>query len=164
VAVIVRDATAEDWPAIWAFQRQIVAAGDTFAYDPRMTEAEAKAMWMMPSPDRTVVAVADDGTMLGSANYHRNRPGPGSHVASANFMVDPAHWGKGVGRALCEEGLAWARGQGYRGMQFNAVAATNTRAIALYQSLGFEIVGTVPGAFKHPTEGYVGLVVMYRAL
>jgi RimJ/RimL family protein N-acetyltransferase len=129
-----------------------------------MTEAEAKAMWMMPSPDRTVVAGAEDGTKLGSANYHRNRPGPGSHVASANFMVDPAHWGKGVGRALCEEGLAWARGQGYRGMQFNAVAATNTRAIALYQSLGFEIVGTVPGAFKHPTEGYVGLVVMYRAL
>jgi L-amino acid N-acyltransferase YncA len=162
--VIVRDATAEDWPATWSFMSQIVAAGDTFAYDEGMTEAEARAMWLMGPPDRTVVAVAEDGTVLGSANYHQNRPGPGSHVASANFMVDPAHWGNGVGRALCQEAIAWARDQGYRGMQFNAVAESNTRAIALYESLGFELIGTVPEAFKHPTQGYVGLCVMYRPL
>jgi RimJ/RimL family protein N-acetyltransferase len=162
--VIVRDATQDDWPAIWSFMRQIVAAGDTFTYDPAMTEAQARAMWLMPPPDRTVVAVDSKGTVLGSANYHRNRPGPGSHVASANFMVDPAHWGNGVGRALCQEAIAWARDQGYRGMQFNAVAESNTRAIALYESLGFELIGTVPEAFKHPTQGYVGLCVMYRPL
>jgi len=162
--VIVRDATAEDWPAIWSFMSQIVAAGDTFTYDEAMTEAGARAMWLMPPPDRTVVAVDDDGTVLGSGNYHRNRPGPGSHVSSANFMVDPAHWGKGVGRTLCEEALDWAKRQGYRAMQFNAVAGSNTRAISLYESLGFETVGTVPEAFKHPTLGYVGLCVMYRRL
>jgi RimJ/RimL family protein N-acetyltransferase len=162
--VIVRDATPEDWPAIWAFMAQIVQAGDTFAYDEDMSEEEARAMWLMDPPDRTVVAVADDQAILGSANYHRNRPGPGSHVASANFMVDPAHWGKGTGRALCEEGLAWAKRQGYKAMQFNAVAESNTRAIGLYEELGFETVGTVPEAFKHPTLGYVGLCVMYRRL
>jgi L-amino acid N-acyltransferase YncA len=162
--VIIRDATPEDWPAIWSFVSQIVAAADTFTYDPAMTEADAREMWLMDPPDRTVVAVGEDGTVLGSANYHRNRPGPGSHVASANFMIDPAHWGKGVGRALCQEALDWARGQGYRAMQFNAVAESNTRAIALYRSLGFEIVGTVPEAFNHPTEGYVGLCVMHRPL
>jgi RimJ/RimL family protein N-acetyltransferase len=162
--VIVRDATSEDWPAIWAFMAPIVRAGDTFTYDPAMSEQEARDMWLMDRPDRTVVAVVDDQRVLGSANYHRNRPGPGAHVASANFMVDPAHWGEGAGRALCEEGLDWAKRQGYRAMQFNAVAESNTRAIALYESLGFETVGTVPEAFEHPTLGYVGLCVMYRRL
>jgi RimJ/RimL family protein N-acetyltransferase len=161
----VRDATADDWSAIWPFVRQIVAAGDTFPYDEHMGEGEARAMGLMDPPGRTVVAVdPGDGTILGSANMHPNREGPGSHVASASFMVDPAHWGKGVGRALCEEALEWARDQGYRAMQFNAVAESNTRAIALYRSLGFEIVGTVPEAFRHPAEGYVGLCVMYRRL
>ena len=139
---------------------RIVQAADTFAYDPEMTEAEAESLWMV---DRTVVAT-DDGQVVGTANMYANRQGPGSHVASASFMVDPSHWGKGAGRALCDEALDWARRQGFKGMQFNAVAATNTRAIALYESLGFDIVGTVPGAFKHPSEGYVGLCVMYRAL
>jgi GNAT superfamily N-acetyltransferase len=139
---------------------RIVRAAETFAYDPDMTEAEAKAIWMV---DRTVVAV-DGDQVVGTANMYANRPGPGSHVASASFMVDPDRWGKGTGRVLCQEALKWAKEQGYRGMQFNAVAATNTRAIALYESLGFDIVGTVPGAFEHPTEGYVGLCVMYRAL
>jgi GNAT superfamily N-acetyltransferase len=129
--VIVRDATPEDWPAIWAFMAPIVQAGDTFTYDPAMSEQEARAMWLV---DRTVVA------------------------------VEPGGWGKGVGRALCEEGLNWAKRQGYRAMQFNAVAESNARAIALYESLGFETVGTVPEAFEHPTLGYVGLCVMYRRL
>ena len=159
--MIVRDATPEDWPAIWAFVAQIVQAGDTFTYDPAMTEAEAKAIWLV---DRTVVAVEPGELVVGTANMYANRPGPGSHVASGSFMVDPAHRGKGVGRALCEEALAWAKREGYRAMQFNAVAESNTGAIALYESLGFETVGTVPEAFEHPTKGYVGLCVMYRPL
>jgi RimJ/RimL family protein N-acetyltransferase len=160
-ALIVRDVTAEDWPAIWSFMSPIVKAADTFPYDPAMTEAEAKAIWLV---DRTVVAVEPGGRVVGTANMYANRPGPGSHVASGSFMVDPAHWGKGVGRVLCEEGLDWAKRQGYRAMQFNAVAESNTRAIALYESLGFETIGTVPEAFEHPTLGYVGLCVMYRRL
>jgi RimJ/RimL family protein N-acetyltransferase len=162
--VLVRDATPEDWPAIWPFLRQIVRAGETFAYDPDMDEAEARALWLVDGPGRTSIAVDSDGTILGSANMYANRPGPGSHVASASFMVDPAHWGKGVARALCEDALAWACDQGFRAMQFNAVAETNDRAIALYESLGFEVVGTVPDAFRHPTQGYVGLLVMHRPL
>src|SRR4051794_21522413 len=116
------------------------------------------------APARTVIAVHDDGTVLGSANMYANRPGPGSHVASASFMVDPRASGHGVGRALGEDALAWARAGGFRAMQFNAVVETNTRAVALWSSLGFEIIGTVPEAFRHPTDGYVGLHVMYRRL
>jgi GNAT superfamily N-acetyltransferase len=159
----VRDATPEDWPKIWPFFREIVAAGETFAYDTQMDESTAKAMWLVDSPGRTVVAV-DGETILGSASMYPNHQGPGSHVASASFMVDPAHWGRGVGRVLCEDALEWARDQGFLAMQFNAVAESNTRAIALYRSLGFEVLATIPEGFRHPTEGYVGLCVMYRGL
>jgi L-amino acid N-acyltransferase YncA len=161
---MVRDATPADWPGIWPFLREIVRAGETFAYDPEMTEEEARAAWMVGLPGRTSVAVDDDGTVLGTASMYANRPGPGSHVASASFMVDPARHGKGVGRELCEDMIAWARSKGFRAIQFNAVAETNTGAVKLYRSLGFEVIGTVPEAFLHPTDGYVGLHVMHLAL
>jgi GNAT superfamily N-acetyltransferase len=157
----IRTATDADWPAIWPFLHAIVAAGDTFAYDPAMDEPTARSLWLVPPPGRATVAVAVDGAVLGTANMYANRPGPGAHVASGNVMVDPAHRRRGVGRALLSEALGWAREQRFHGMQFNAVAASNAGAVQLYESLGFTIVGTVPGAFEHPGEGYVGLHVMY---
>ena len=143
---------------------EVVRAGDTFTFDPAMTESTAREMWLLPSPGRTVVAAAGDGAVLGTAKMNPNQAGPGAHVASASYMVAAAHRGRGVGRALVAHTIDWAREAGYRGIQFNAVAASNARAIHLYESLGFEIVGTVPEAFLHPTQGYVGLHVMYRAL
>lgn len=160
----IRDATVDDWPAIWPFFQQIVKARDTYVYDPDISEPDARAMWLVSPPGRTAVAVDTDGTVLGSASMYANRPGPGSHIASASFMVDPAHHGRGVGRALGTDVLAWARAAGFRGMQFNAVVETNTAAVALWRSLGFEVLATVPGAFHHPEHGYVGLHVMYQPL
>ncbi len=159
----IRDACPEDWEAIWPFFHEIVAAGETYAYDPAMTEPEARRMWMVPAPARTVVAVDSDGAaVLGTANMYANREGPGAHVASASFMVDPARAGRGVGRALGEHVVEWARGSGFRAIQFNAVVETNRAAVALWRSLGFEVIGTVPEAFKHPQHGYVGLLIMHR--
>jgi L-amino acid N-acyltransferase YncA len=114
-------------------------------------------------PSATFVAV-DDGVVLGSAKSGPNRPGRGAHVSTASFMVDPDHGGRGVGRALGEHVLAWAAAQGYRSMQFNAVVQSNTAAVRLWRSLGFEIVGTVPEAFDSARHGLVGLHVMYRSL
>jgi L-amino acid N-acyltransferase YncA len=162
--MLIRDATADDWPQIWPFLRQIVRAGETYAYDPHMDEATARELWLVGPPGRTVVAVEENGTVVGTANMYANRPGGGSHVASASFMVDPRASGKGVGRALGEEALAWAGRSGFRAMQFNAVVETNAAAIALWRSLGFEIIGTLPEAFRHPSKGFVGLHVMYRRL
>lgn len=159
----VRDATPDDWPAIWPFLRAICAAGETYTYPREPTEAFARELWMVKPPGRTSVAVEGD-VVVGSANMYANRMGPGDHVASASFMVDAGAGGRGVGRALGEDALAWARSRGFRAMQFNAVVETNERAVRLWQSLGFEIVGTVPGAFAHPTLGYVGLHVMHRHL
>ncbi|NIK55645.1 L-amino acid N-acyltransferase YncA [Kribbella shirazensis] len=163
----IRDATDADWPAIWPFFREIVTARETYTYDPEMTEEQARALWMSPSNSplaRTTVAVDADGTVLGSANMYPNRPGPGAHVASASFMVDGRARGQGVGRALCEDMIAWARQSRFRSIQFNAVVETNEPAVHLWQSLGFRIAGTVPEAFDHPRLGYVGLHVMYRPL
>jgi len=162
--MLIRDATSEDWPAIWRFLREIAAAGETFTLDRDIGEQDARAMWMLEPPARTVVAIAPDGAVLGSAKMNPNQKGPGAHIASASYMVDPAHAGQGVGRALGEETLDWACREGYRAMQFNAVVETNTRAVTLWRSLGFEVLATLPEGFHHPTQGYVGLHIMYRRL
>jgi GNAT superfamily N-acetyltransferase len=159
----IRDATAGDWPAIWPIVREVVVAADTFAYDPGMTEDEGRTLWMVASPGRTTVAVGG-ATVLGTANMYANRAGPGAHVASASFMVASAARGRGVGRALVEDALSWARAAGFRAMQFNAVTDTNAAAVALYRSLGFSIVGTVPEAFDHPEHGLVALHIMHLKL
>ena len=164
--MLIRDATAGDWPAIWPFMRRIVEAGETFSWDRDLSEERARAFWLHEPPGRgrTVVAVDPAGTIVGTAETHPNHGGPAAHVASAGFMVDPGHGGRGVGRALCEHVLDQARADGYRAMQFNAVVETNTRAVALWRSLGFEVLATVPEAFNHPVAGYVGLHIMYRRL
>jgi L-amino acid N-acyltransferase YncA len=159
----IRPFTETDWPEVWPIVQKIVRAADTFAYDPAMTEAEARAIWIESPPGLTVVMIEGE-RILGSAKMGPNRPGPGSHVATASFMVAAEARGRGVGTALCRYALDWARERGYAGMQFNAVAESNSAAIEIYRRLGFHIVGTVPGAFAHPTRGRVGLHVMYRAL
>ena len=143
--------------------REVVRAADTFAYDPAMTEAQARAAWIEAAPGLTVVALERD-RILGTARMGPNRPGPGSHVATASFMVAADARGRGVATALCRFALDWAREQGYAGMQFNAVVETNHAAVEIYRRLGFTIIGTVPGAFAHPTQGRVGLHIMYREL
>ncbi|MGW1431721.1 N-acetyltransferase family protein [Streptomyces sp. NPDC002431] len=162
--MMIREATSEDWPAIWPFFHEIVASGETFTYPPDLGQEEARSWWLLQAPNRTVVAVDEEGTVLGTAKMNNNQSGNGAHIASASYMVDPAHAGRGVGRALCEHTLEWARTEGFRAMQFNAVVETNVNAVSLYRSLGFEILGTVPEGFEHPREGFVGLHVMHRRL
>lgn len=160
----IREATADDWPAIWPFFRTIVAAGETYTYPQDLDEAAGRGLWMQEPPGRTLVAVDEDGTVLGSAKMGPNHMGRGAHIANASFMVDPDSGHKGVGRALGEHVLRLARQDGYRAMQFNAVVETNTRAVALWKSLGFDIVGTLHEGFEHPEHGFVGLHIMYRLL
>jgi L-amino acid N-acyltransferase YncA len=163
-AMVIREAAPADWPAMWSFMEGIVRAGETFSWDRGTTESQARQMWFPDSPGRTFVAVDTGGAVVGSANSVRNHGGGASHISSASFMVDPAHSGKGVGRALAEHVLEQARHDGFRAMQFNAVVETNIRAVSLWRALGFEIMATLPEGFRHPTHGYVGLHIMYRRL
>ncbi|MEU8157255.1 GNAT family N-acetyltransferase [Micromonospora sp. NPDC048986] len=159
--MLIREFVDQDWSQVWPIIEEVIRAQETFVYDPAMTAEQSYGMWVEAAPARTVVAV-DGERVLGTAKMGTNRPGPGAHVSTASFMVAAAARGRGVGTALCRDALTWARQQGYAGMQFNAVAESNGSAVRLYQREGFEVVGTVPGAFRHPTLGRVGLHVMYQ--
>lgn len=160
----IRDAVPGDWPRIWPFLRDIVRAGETYTWPRDETEENSREIWMAAAlPNRTLVAV-DGDTVLGTAKMGPNHRGPAAHIANASFMVSPEHSGRGVGRALGEYVLAQARADGFRAMQFNAVVETNTAAVRLWQSLGFEIIATLPEGYRHATKGYVGLHIMFRRL
>lgn len=162
--VQIREATAQDWPAIWPIVEAVIRAGETYVYPRDLTEDAARTMWMQAAPGVTLIAVDDDGRVLGTAKAGPNHPGPGSHIANAGFMVSEDARGRGVGRTLAEATIDWARAQGFRAMQFNAVVEANRAAVHLWQAVGFEIIGTAPEAFDHPREGLVGLHIMYRRL
>ena len=127
-SVEMREATEQDWPLIWPIFREVVRAGDTYAFDPDLTPDQARDLWLEQPPGRTVVAVIDE-RVVGTAKMGPNRPGPGSHVGTASFMVAADARGLGVGRALAEESVAWHRQQGFHGIQFDAVVETNTAAV-----------------------------------
>ena len=164
----IRPMTEEDWPQVWPFFDEIVQAGETYAYPPDLTSDQARELWTMRPPGQTVVLEdrlpGVGASILGSATMGPNRPGRGSHVGTASFMVAPAARGRGVGRRLGEYVVGWHRDHGFRAIQFNAVVETNTAAVHLWQELGFRIVGTVPAAFDSATHGLVGLHVMHLAL
>lgn len=155
----VREFSDADWDAVWPIVQEVIQAGDTYAVEPDLTPEQAYEFWV--TGQHTVVAVDDAGDVLGTAHMGPVRPGRGSHIANASFMVSSAARGMGVGETMVRAALRWASTEGYAGMQFNAVIETNTSAVKLYERLGFHIVGTVPGAFDHPVQGRVGLHIMY---
>lgn len=161
--MLIRPANHDDWQQIWPFFDSIVRDGRTYAYPDDLDMASAEGLWMEAPPGLTVVAV-DDHQVVGSAKMGPNRGGRGAHVATASFMVRPEARSRGIGRALGEFAVGWARDSGYHAMQFNAVVETNTTAVRLWESLGFDVLATVPEAFDHPTEGLVGLHLMYQRL
>jgi GNAT superfamily N-acetyltransferase len=158
----IRDATAADWVGCWPFVQGVFAVGETYTVARDVGQEAARAYWF-PERGKTVVAV-DGDRPVGIAKWTANHGGAGAHVANAAFLVDPAHGGKGIGRRLGEHVLDRARADGFRAMQFNGVVSSNTGAIALWTSLGFAVVGRVPEAFDHPTQGSVDLLIMHRTL
>ena len=156
----IREATIDDFEAIWPIFEDIVSRGETYAYARDTTRDEAARLWMT-SPRVTYVA-EEAGAIVGTYFLKTNQDGPGDHVCNCGYMVAAAARGKGVASALCTHSQEIARELGYAAMQFNFVAATNTGAVRLWQKLGFDIVGTLPGAFRHPDQGFVDAYVMYK--
>jgi L-amino acid N-acyltransferase YncA len=160
--MVIRKARCSDAPAIAGIILPTIREGTTYSLDPDMTEADALAYWM-GSDKETFVAEA--GSIIAGTYYIRpNQAGGGRHVCNCGYMTSAVAAGKGIASHMCAHSLEYARMQGYRAMQFNFVVSTNERAIRLWQRTGFEIVGRLPGAFKHPQAGYVDVLVLYQTL
>lgn len=158
----IRSATDGDFESIWPIFRDVVRTGETYAMLPETNKADAKAYWM--APGHHVFIAHKDDRCVGTYFLQATHPGLASHIANAGFMVDPKAQGGGLGRAMANHALDTAREMGFLGMQFNLVVATNHGAIHLWKTLGFEIIGTIPRAFRHATQGLVGAHIMYRDL
>ncbi len=157
-----RRATVADSEPLWAIIQPIIAPGDTWAFAPDTPKAEMLAFWLGPGI-LSYVAVLDNA-IVGTFFLKNNQPGLGSHVANAGYMVHPAHMGQGIGQQMALFSLDEARKLGYRSMQFNIVVKTNERAIRLWESLGFQIIGELPEAFRHQTLGFVNAYIMHQSL
>jgi GNAT superfamily N-acetyltransferase len=160
--MLIRAAGDGDRDAVADIVCAIAAIRETYALPRDLSTAAAQAAWF--EAGATVLVAVEDGIVVGTGKYLPVRPAGGAHVATASFMVAPDATGRGVGRALGEEVLRRAAAAGYAAMQFNAVVETNVAAVALWESLGFQVMTTIPAAFEHPTAGRVGLHVMYRKL
>lgn len=158
----IRRAQASDSTAIVEIILPTIREGATYSLDPDMSEAEALAYWL--GPDKETFVAEEDGVILGTYFIRPNQAGGGRHVCNCGYMTRATATGRGVARSMCEHSLAYARSRGYRAMQFNFVISTNERAVRLWQSLGFEIVGRLPGAFRHPAQGDVDVFIMYQRL
>lgn len=159
---MIRPATEADEDAVWTIFHAVVTPGDTYVFDPHMSRDDALEYWFRPDT-HTYVAERED-RVVGTYILRPNQPGLGSHVANAAFMVSPLTRRSGVGKDMGEHCLAEARRLGFRAMQFNIVVSTNEPAVRLWRELGFRIVGTLPGVFRHATLGFVDAYVMFQAL
>lgn len=160
--MLIRPATQDDADAIWAIIGPTIRAGETYTIDPDITEEAAQARWL--GRDRETFVAVEDGRIVGTYYIRPNQEGGGGHVANCGYMTAQGQTGRGVARRMCEHSMDHARQRGFGAMVFNFVVSSNERAIRLWQSLGFDIVGRVPGAFKHPSLGHVDALVMFRTL
>jgi ribosomal protein S18 acetylase RimI-like enzyme len=160
--VNIRPATSDDAGAIWAILEPMIRAGETYPLPVEMDREEALGYWFAPT--HAVFVAETDGRMVGTYYLRPNQLGGGSHVANCGYVTARAAQGLGVGRAMCEHSVAQAVARGFRAMQFNFVVSTNDRAVRLWQRCGFEIVGRLPAAFKHPARGLVDALVMFRTM
>lgn len=151
-----------DWNAVWPLLRDTFAAGESYAFPRDISEGEARRLWI-DVPQATFVAVEQD-RIVGTYFIKPNHMGPGDHVCNCGYIVDAAVKSRGIATRMCEHSQEWAASHGFSAMQFNFVVATNERAVRLWQRLGFEIVGRVPGAFRHRDGRYVDALVMFKTL
>jgi ribosomal protein S18 acetylase RimI-like enzyme len=161
-AMMIRRAEPRDCDAIWSIIEPVFRAGETYTIDRNISREDALRYWL--GPDRETFVAETDGAIAGTYYIRANQQGGGSHVCNCGYITAVAAAGRGVAREMHRHSLGHARQHGFRAMQFNFVVSSNERAVKLWQSLGFEIAGRLPGAFLHPRLGYVDAFVMYRTL
>ena len=160
--MLIRPATADDQEAIWQILEPIIRGGEYFAYRRDLTLAELDGLWQ--GRGREVFVAEVDGRVVGTYYIRANQAGGGAHVANGGYATSEESRGRGVARAMCLHSLETAKQRGFKAMQFNFVVSSNERAVRLWLSLGFTIVGTVPNAFIRPDGTEVDVFIMYRPL
>ena len=158
----IRKAFEADEPAIWQIIRSVIATGETYVFRPDSSEQEMVAYWFAPDKYTYTALLGDN--IVGTFWLKANQPGLGSHIANAAYMVAADAAGKGIGRKMAEFSLDEARRLGFTAMQFNFVVKSNTVAVNLWKSIGFEIIGEIPDAFNHVRNGLTNAYILYRKL
>ena len=158
----IKEASIQDFDLIWPIFHKVAKAGETYAFRTDTSKEEALNIWVK-TPRKTYIAL-DNGEVIGTYYLKTNHAGPGDHVCNCGYMVAASASGKGVATAMCQHSQTMAKELGYKAMQFNFVASTNTGAVRLWQKLGYDIVGRLPKAFNHPTKGFFDALVMYKWL
>lgn len=159
---VIRPAQPADAGAIWSILEPVIRAGETYALPRDMTRQAAVNYWM--NADRETFVAEENQQILGTFYLRANQPGGGSHVANCGYVTSESARGRGIARKMCLHSLELARSKGFRAMQFNFVVSTNEGAVRLWKSLGFEVVGVLPGAFLHPDRGEVDALIMSQKL
>ena len=163
MTIRIRPFESTDWPALRPILQTTFATGDTYTFSPQSTEAEIYKAWI-ELPSATFVATNEASHILGTYFIKPNQPGLGSHVCNCGYVVSKEAQGQGIASRMCEHSQKLALEMGFRAMQFNSVVATNTGAVRLWQKLGFDIIGTLPGVFQHQKLGFVDALVMFKPL
>jgi len=163
MTVSIRPFEGSDWPSVWPILKATFSKGDTYTYSSDASEDEIRTTWTK-IPIATFVAYEESGEILGTYFIKPNQTGNGSHVCNCGYVVAEKARGKGIASLMCEHSQSTAIGLGFLAMQFNFVVSTNSGAVRLWQKLGYEIVGTLPRAFRHPQAGLVDVYVMYKWL
>ena len=161
--ISIRKIEEDDKEAVWRIIEYVIAQGDSYTYDPETPRDAALEDWCGPEKE-TFVAIDDDGKIVGTYYVKANQIGLGSHIANGSYMVSPDARRKGVGRLMGEHSLQVAKKLGFHGMQFNFVVKSNEKAVRLWQSLGFEIIGEIPEAYRHKQNGLTNAYIMFRKL
>ncbi len=162
MSALIRPAGQPDDDAIWGVLEPIIRGGEVYAIPRDWSREQMLAEWY--APGYTVFVAEDAGQVVGTYHIHANQRGGGAHVANCGYATASWATGRGVAAAMCAHSLDEARRMGFRAMQFNFVISTNTRAVTLWQRMGFDVIGRLPGAFAHPAHGYVDALVMFQTL
>lgn len=160
--VEIRKATDDDKQSVWQIIKAVIAGGDTYTFDPGTPEETMIGFWF--SPEKYVYVAEENGEVLGTYWLKANQPGLGDHVGNGGYMVSPNAKGKGIGRKMAEHSIEEARRIGFQSIQFNFVVKSNTVAVNLWKSVGFEVIGEIPDAFRHKQHGLTNAYIMYRKL
>jgi ribosomal protein S18 acetylase RimI-like enzyme len=161
--ISIRQYKEEDWPARWSIVEPVFRSGETYAFSPNITEKEAYAVWI-ESPLATYVAINENNEIWGTYYIKPNQPDLGAHVCNSGYIVSKIARGKGIASKMCEHSQQEAINLGFKSMQYNLVVATNEVGVHLWKKHGFEIVGTLSEAFRHPKQGLIDAYVMYKKL